>query len=668
MRTPIPAALAAHLPGANPSRLALVVPAGFGPTLAPPRPGAAAGPATASTLGPPAANLARLYELAVTSAAMGFHESAIETLHRVTTHAPDHALAWRKLAELLPLAGKLAEAAAARDEAARTGTPPPRWNGATGERFPAKLEKADRKLAALLREVPPQDEMTVLRDVLFSDPLDVVAMRRLAVAEWRADDGVTALALLERALALSPGYTAAREVLTELLLERRLYARLIDETAILLAQAPRKLETLTKRSDALAHIGRYDEAIEILEVLLKQKPDEPRFWLSYGNMLHFVGRRDDAVKAYRSCLQLSPESGHAYWGLADLKGNFLTADDVVEMRALLASNRLDAENRTRVYYALAHYHERAKDYAASFAAYDEGARAFRDSVGITPRAYNPEEHTERLRRIKKVYSASTLAARRARAPRTSQLDTPIFVIGMPRAGSTLVEQILASHSMVEGTRELSVVGDITRDLTLSRLLLTPVAYPECITEFSADEVARLGERYVREAAFFRNTNRPYFIDKRPWNWIEAGLIDMILPHAKLIDIRRAPMAACFAMFKQMLPPDAAFSYDLNALGRYYNEYVNMMEHHEQVMPGRVLRVEYERLVDDTETEIRRMLDYCGLPFEESCLRFWQTDRAVATPSAEQVRRPIFRDALEQWRNFEQWLGPLKESLARPVRI
>jgi len=354
-----------------------------------------------------------------------------------------------------------------------------------------------------------------------------------------------------------------------------------------------------------------------------------------------------------------------------LKGNFLTEADVAAIRAYLAGHELDPVGRQYMNYALAPYLERAGDYAASFAAYAAGAASFRTSVAGTPKSHNAEFSTDRVRRLKLVFSAENFATRALPAqPKQAavQPDTPIFVVGMPRAGSTLVEQILASHSMVEGTRELPVIGDIVRDLTVSRAMITEVAYPEVLLDLTPEELAALGARCLEHSKKYRHTDRPCFIDKRPWNWLDAGLIHLMLPNAKIIDVRREPMAACFAMFKQLLPPDAAFSYDLTEVGRYYNEYVSLMDHYEKVLPGRIHFLQYERLVEDTETEIRRLLAYCGLPFEESCLRFWETDRAVSTPSAEQVRRPIFRDALQQWRKFEPWLGPLAASLQEPVKV
>ena len=363
--------------------------------------------------------------------------------------------------------------------------------------------------------------------------------------------------------------------------------------------------------------------------------------------------------------------GEAYWGLADLKSGSLTEADVATMRALLAEATLDPSSRMYMCYALGHALEGAGDFAASFTAYQEGARLFRGFFLSRGEAYSEDAFTERVRGLKRVYTARNLA-RRARPPAASTVlaavsPTPIFIVGMPRAGSTLVEQILASHSQVEGTRELPLIGDIRRELALSRRMLTTNAYPDCVLDLTPERLAALGERYLREARAYRKTERPYFVDKGPWNWLEAGLIRLILPHAKIIDVRREPMAACFAMFKQVLTDGADFTYDLHDLGRYYSEYVGLMDHYASAMPGHIHFLEYERLVEDTETEVRRLLDYCGLPFEPSCLRFWETERAVSTPSAEQVRGPIFRDALQQWRNYEPWLDPLKAALAQPAR-
>ena len=609
-----------------------------------------------------AASPAELYELAVTVCAMGFHELAMDPLRSATEQAPDHAGAWRKIAELWRFAGNDAEAAAALATAERIGDNDKKWPKAKGERSPTKIEKAERKLREAMARVPPEELTAELRKRVFCDALDVVSMRHLAAQEIRENDPISALTLLERALDLSPGYHAARSDYAHLLLEQRFHALAGTQARLMLTRLPRDFGLRGILVLSLAETIRFAEAIEVVEGMIRDQPNNAQFYVPYGNNLHVVGRHDDSAAAYRKALAIAPALAEAYSGLAALKGKFLTDEDVAAMRAHLDGGRLDCFNTWHMSYALAQALERRRDFAGCFASLENGARAFREHIAGTRYASDPAAADERVQHLKQVFSAENFAARAAPRPATPPRDTPIFVVGMPRAGSTLLEQILASHSMVEGTRELLEMNYITRDLSLSRRLTT-MTYPDQVLGLTRDELALLGERYIRDTAIYRRSDRPYFVDKRPWNWMDAGLIHLILPHAKIIDIRRAPMAACFAMYKQLLPPDAAFSYDLNHVGRFYNGYVDMMKHYETVLPGRIHYLSYERLVEDTETEVRRLLDYCGLPFEEGCLRFWETDRAVVTPSAEQVRSPMFRDALEHWRNFEPWLGPLKASLA-----
>ncbi len=633
-------------------------------------------------LAPPASNLepaafqaqpeaadppAHLYELGLTTAAMGFHTAAMEALRDCIARAPGHAAAWRKLAELLRLANEDGQAEAAEAAAERASSAGAKSKQVVAERLPARPEKAERKLRDRLKSAPPEQATVALRDHLVVNPRDAAAMRLLARLETLAGDSVTSWSLLERALDLCPGYIGAREDYAESLVERRSKAvPAAIQTRRLLDHSPRNARYRRLHAYAMMHTGKLAAAVDILVGLLREDPREPQCWLVYAQALHFLGRRDESEQAYRKCLDLHPDMGEAYWGLADLKGRVITETDIAAMRAQLEGGALEPGSRMHMLYALAHALERAGDFPASFAAYEEGARVFRATAEESRKGHDLPQAADRVRRMKAVFSRENLATRLTPAPAAATGCTPIFVVGMPRAGSTLVEQILASHSQVEGTRELPLIGDITRALGASRILVTPDAYPERLLELTPDQLAALGARVIESARPYRKTDRPYFIDKRPWNWQEAGLIQLILPHAKIIDIRREPMAACFAMFKQLLPSDAAFSYDLDELGRYYNTYVGLMKHWRSVLPGRIHFVQYERLVEDTETEIRRLLDYCGLPFEEGCLRFWETDRAVSTPSAEQVRRPIFRDALQQWRNFEPWLGPLKQALDQPA--
>jgi tetratricopeptide (TPR) repeat protein len=606
--------------------------------------------------------ISHLYERALTSAAMSFHESALEILEEVTAQAPDHAGAWRMLAELLRLAGRDTQAddAQARAEAL-AGAPSP-WQDAQGERSPTKLERLDRKLAERLEKMPQEKRISYLRDLLFADPLDVVAMRYLSGEEEMAEDDITARQLFERAIALSPSYMIARADYARLLMIQRSFSAALKQSEYLLANAPNSVSHRLLRADAAVHMERFDEAVGLFEGILKQEPANTHLWNSYGSVLKALGRREESVRAYRTLLTIQPSNGNAYFGISEHKAKYLTADDVTAMRGFLRRGIPEVTSRKCMAYALAGSLERAHDYEGSFEAYAFGARVCKEEVANTHRAYDPVKFAERLDRLRTTFTAENLSARAAPARTQPPAVTPIFVLGMPRAGSTLVEQILGSHSQVEATRELPVVSNLTKRIAMSRVLVEPDVYPKRVLDYSRAELDALGQDCLTAMAEYRKTTLPFVIDKRPWNWLDIGLIELMLPQAKFIDIRRAPMSAGFAMFKQLLPADAAFSFDLSHLGNYYRNYVEFMADMDIALPGRILRVSYEDLVDDTETQIRRMLDYCGLPFEEGCLRFWESDRAVMTPSAEQVRRPIFRDAMQQWKNYEPWLGPLKEAL------
>jgi len=605
-----------------------------------------------------------LYEVGLSAAAMSFHTAAIEALRECTTLAPNHAPAWRKLAELLRLAKEDAEAD--RADAAAQAHSNVKWKKGLDERNSVQLQKAERKLLAPLKNKSAEDAAAMLREHLVANPLDAVAMRWLARLEARSGDHITQRSLLQRALDVCPCYIAAAEDYTELLVDLHEYAA-IEETQRLVTKSPDNPRYRFLHAHALMDAGKVGAATEVLTGLLRETPNAVEYWLLYGNALRMIGRREEAVQAYRKCLQLQPQTGEAWWGLAELKDKVLTSNDVAEMQAQLDEQALASESRMAMFYALGQTLERAGEYAASFAAYEEGAREFSALEDKKPKNTDMQDDSAlRIRRVKTVFSRENFTSKLLQARAVSS-DIPIFVLGMPRAGSTLVEQILASHSQVEGIGERSLIGDIKRGLALSRMLVTRNAYPECVLDLAADRLAALGARVIEESRNYRTTGRPFFVDKRPWNWLDVGLIHLMLPQAKFIDIRREPMAACFAMYKQLLPIKGCyFSYDLKEVARYYKRYVDLMDHWQKVLPGRVHFLQYERLVEDTENEVRRMLDYCGLPFEEGCLRFWEVDRAIVTPSAEQVRRPIYRSALEQWRNFEPWLGPLKEALAETL--
>ncbi|HTT85036.1 MAG TPA: sulfotransferase [Rhizomicrobium sp.] len=603
----------------------------------------------------------KVYEQALTLAAMGLHEEATENLCEVTAGAPDHAPAWQKLAELLRLAGNDEEARAA---SLRTRSGTAAWAPASDPRPVAEINAAERSLRERLSNVPVSQQREALHNQLRRHETDVAALRLLGILEWKDGEPLTARALFQRALVLAPAYEAARAQLALLLHKLGEDMNAVVESRRLVAEAPANTKYRALHADILRGLGDLENAIPLIEQLISEQPARPELRTTYAAALRYAGRAGDSAQALRAALALQPGMGRAYWGLAELQGNFLTDDDVAAIRDHLRDANQTLSSRMQLEYALGHALERRSDFAASFAAYEAGALLSREIADNSGEVYNQDSYAEGLRRLCAAFAAPLFARE---VPAEKPDCTPIFVLGMPRAGSTLVEQILASHSLVEATLELPITDLIRRDLSLSRRLVTQDAYPECVSELTSSELAALGARYLELATFYRSTRSPYFIDKRPWNWLNAGLIGLILPHAKIVDVRREPMAAGFAMYKHMLTPLAPFSYDFNNIAHYYTQYVRMMAHYECAMPGRIHFLSYERLIEDSETEIRRLLDYCGLPFEEGCLRFWETDRVIATPSAAQVRRPIYRQALKQWRNFEPWLGPLKTALSSQAR-
>jgi tetratricopeptide (TPR) repeat protein len=512
----------------------------------------------------------------------------------------------------------------------------------------AKLEAAERRLLAMLAGAPDPEQ--ALRAHLVGAPDDAVALRLLGQVLLGAGRVTEATRLLERSAEVAPGHRPARHALATAMLARGLANDALPHIDMLLGHAPQNADYLSLRATALAKTGDYAKAITIYEDLARRGRRPAQLWLGYAHALKYVGRRAESVRAYRSALELDPALGEAWWGLANMKNEFFSSADLAAMRGQLENPSLAAENRIRFHYALGRALELDGDYAGSFAQYQAGA-ALRHARGT----HDPDAWSAYVTRVRDVFGAGLFAAHAGGGCGDA---APIFILGMPRAGSTLIEQILASHSQVEGTAELPDLGRIIEELSARAGM-----YPGCVAGLDNGQLAALGARYIERTRIYRKTDRPFFIDKTPSNWLHAGLIHLILPNAKIIDARRAPMATCFSVFKQLFGHGAAYASDLGDLGRYYNDYTGLMTHFDAVLPGRIYRVDYERVVADTEGEIRGLLAYCGLDMEPACLRFWETERAVATPSSEQVRQPIFRDAVEHWRRYEAFLGPLRAALA-----
>ena len=601
----------------------------------------------------PSRNASFLVELGLTLYAMGERTEAVRMLRGALAIKPNIVAAWRGLANML---GEEGDAKGAR-EALETLA---QLDFERGTRGPSsgKIAGAERSIRALIGRVPPAEAGAAVRAHLRNAPTDAAALRILAEIGVRGGYLPAAEPLLARALELAPAYTPARHNYAYVLMMQGKSVRALEQLDILLADEPRRADLRTMRAQAQAATGQHDAAIATYEALLRDFPQQaPAFWLGYGHSLNYGGRREDSVAAYRRAIAISPNTGEAYWGLANLKRADFEGDDVAAMRAALAGTSLSADERVHFHYALGRAFEQARDYGQSFFHYAEGARLRRQTNGYDASAWRVE-----MRRSMRFFN-KTFFTRRASHGWGD--GAPIFIVGLPRSGSTLIEQILASHSMVEGTQELPEIGNIVRMIGRSFSLGAPSEYPERLARMDADEIAEMGARYIANTRFYRKLPKPYYIDKMPANWAYVGLIRTILPHAHIIDARRDPMASCFSAFKQLFGGGADYSYDLGDLGMYYNDYVDMMAHMDVVQPGRIHRVVYENMVEDTEGEIRRLLTHCGLPFEPACLRFWESKRAVSTPSAEQVRQPIYREGLDQWRHYEPWLGNLARALERP---
>ena len=408
----------------------------------------------------------------------------------------------------------------------------------------------------------------------------------------------------------------------------------------------------------MTRIGDQSAALEIYEKVLKNYPNQARAQMSYGHTLKTVGRLDESIEAYKKCIRLSPEVGEAYWSLANLKTFRFGDEDIENMRKQVTAEGGDADDQSHLAFALGKALEDQGEFDESFKFYKRG-NAIRRIEHRHSLKINVMESVRQVRTLGKAFFEQ-------REGWGCPAPDPIFVVGLPRAGSTLLEQILASHSQVEGTAELQDIIAISQKLG-ARTRESPAGkYPEILAEMTAEQILELGESYL-ETTRTQRSDTPFFIDKMPNNFRHIGLIHLILPNSKIIDARRHPMGGCFSGFKQLFAHGQTFTYGLEDIGKYYRDYLRLMDHWDAVLPGRMHRVQYEEMVVDTDAQIRALLDYCELEFEEQCLRFYETDRAVRTPSSEQVRKPIYKEGLEQWRNFEAHLDPLKKALGPEVR-
>jgi tetratricopeptide (TPR) repeat protein len=554
---------------------------------------------------------------------------AIEAFQQAVQVNPALVTSWRLLERLYRMNGEPGNAETAAKQIALL------------EQLPSEVVRAGSLFSdgALVRAEE------ILRGYLQNAGPHVEALRLLARIEQQRDLLDEAERLLEIALRLSPDYRAARLDYIRVLIDRQKYSAACTEIDALQRLEPENKDYLAVRAAACAGLGDYEAAIEIYRELLAAAPRSSELHVSLGHCLQAAGQAKEAIRSYRTAAEARPSFGDAYWSLANLKTYRFSDDEIVRMRTEEAAACVQPIDRYPLCFALGKALEDRGGYAESWKFYERG-----NALKRAESHYRPEADEANTRRQIEVCTAEFF---RARAGFGVPDNDPIFIVGLPRSGSTLIEQILASHSLVEGTQELA---------DIQRIVLGMERYPAGLAELTAEDFHHLGERYLTDTRAYRKTRKPLFTDKMPNNFRHIGLIHLVLPNAKIIDVRREPMACCFSNLRQLFAKGQEFTYSAEDIARYYRTYLDLMRHWEMALPGRVLKVFHEDVVEDLEGNVRRILKFCGLDFEPACLMFHKTERSVRTPSSEQVRQPIFREGLFQWRNYEPWLGTVRDSL------
>lgn len=488
-----------------------------------------------------------------------------------------------------------------------------------------------------------------LRPALRAGGADALSlMAREAARQGRPGE---AIALLRRSLAEAPGDATARHHLAHLLQQQHRYDEALAELERLLARDAAHPRWRQMKASILESTGDAAQAAALHRALADEHPESPECWLNLGHALRAAGQRDEAIAAYRRAIGCRPGYGLAWWGLANLRSAVFADADLPAMQDQLARGDIDPVDRAALHYAIGQAHEDRRAYEPAFQAWQQGNALMRERI-----RYEPGTLTRAVAHQRAVFTPAFFAGHEGAG---CPAPEPIFIVGRPRSGSTLVEQMLASHPAIEATAELPYIADLAAGLLPHRDIAFGTEYLNALQRLPATELSALGEAYLQRARRHRRLGRPFFIDKMPANFFHVGFIQAILPNAKIIDVRRQPVACGLSIFKSF---SSKGSITLAELGCFHRDYLDLMAHFDDARPGRIHHVGYEALVDEPEAEIRRLLGHLGLPFDERCLRFHETQRTVLTPSSEQVRRPLFKDALDHWRHFEPWLAPLAGGL------
>ena len=553
---------------------------------------------------------------------------------------------WRALLDLYERSGNERGLRVARSQIRHLESLPVELRTVSSFIHEGKLYRADRLCRHFLRKNKQHVEgMRLLASI--GEQLDV-----LADAEF----------LLETSLELAPEYDRSRYDLANLLLKMQKFEKALTQTRRLVESSPDNLAFQSLHANALSGLGRHEEAIAVYNQVIDQSEGQQSLYVMRGHAQKAIGRFADAIESYRAAYGIQNDYGDAFWSLANTKTYSFTDDEIAHMKQAESLGTISRDDRIHLCFALGRALEDRRLFEESFLHYERGNDLKREDVRHKPAHLDIRTRAQMDTCNRKLFEEREGVGFPA--------PDPIFILGLPRAGSTLLEQILASHSRVDGTMELPNIIALAQRLRSSAHPVEELAvesrYPRILRELDHEYFARFGEQFMEQTQVYRQ-GAPYFIDKNPNNFFHIGLIKLILPHAKVIDARRHPMSCCFSGFKQLFGQGQEFSYGLKEIGNYYREYVELMDHWDEVLPGFVLRVQHEELVDDLEGGVRRILEFCGLPFEPACLEYYKTERSVRTPSSEQVRQPIFRSSLEVWRNFEPWLGPLKAALGPDIR-
>lgn len=549
---------------------------------------------------------------------------------------------WRALAELHEMAGRAEAAAAARAQCAYL------------ESLPEELQAVVR----LIQENRIARAETLCRSFLQKHRHHTEGMRLLAEIGTKFNCYDEAEFLLESCIVLEPENTNAHFDLVNVLQKRQKLNDALVQARTLCDKAPGKPQFELLYANQSLAVGEFDEALSIYRKHLADMPGNASLHLSIGHALKTIGQQPEAIESYRNAYKVRSDFGDAYWSLANLKIYRFEPSEIEQMRACEGNPSTALADRYHLCFALGKALEDQGNYAESFAYYERGNRLKRDELGYDWRRITAEMERQRL------HCGPELFEHHKGTGCTS--TDPIFILGLPRAGSTLLEQILSSHSQVEGTLELPNILALAHRIDGQRRIGDEANYPANLKDLDSMAFAEFGEAYISDTRIHRKEGTPFFIDKMPNNFRHIGLIRLILPNAKIIDARRGAMSCCFSGFKQLFAEGQEFTYGLEEIGQYYKGYVALMDHWDNAFPGKILRVQYEDVVTDLETQVRRLLDYCGLPFEEACLDFHSNERAVRTASSEQVRQPLYKSGVDQWENFSPWLDPLRLALGQEL--